>query len=63
VLDEGGLGAEALAAVHALVGFLPCVDPLVDIEQGDVGKALRTEVAPVMERLHWLVNSPERDTH
>jgi len=58
VLDERGLGAEALAAVHALEGFLSGVDPLVNVEEGDVREPLGTEAAPVLERLHRLVTSP-----
>ena len=58
MLDEGGLGAEALAAVDALEGLLPRVDPLVDVEQGDVGEPLAAEVAPVLKRFHRLVGPP-----
>lgn len=57
VFDEGGLRAEALAAVNTLERFFPGVDPLVDVEEGDVGEPLGTVVALVLERLDRLVGS------
>lgn len=60
MFDEGGLRAEALAAVYALEGFLPRVDPLVDIEEGNVWEPLGTEVTLVLERLRGLVAAPSR---
>ena len=63
VFDEWGLWAKALAAVNALEGLLPGVDPEVDVEEGDVGEPLCTEAALVLERLHRLVASPAHNTN
>jgi len=47
MLDEGALGAEALATVHALEGLLPGVRALVDVEERHMRKLLGTVGAGV----------------
>lgn len=57
VFDEGGLRAEALAAIFALIRLLTRVHALVDVEEGDVWEPLGTVVALVVECLRRLVCS------